>query len=211
MQKITVKISDDNGTAAPLFEHFDGQCQPQPAYLELDPPEKDEPIILSAEYDGNIGGGMPVNVWEGEVYRLEVHACVLRSALEGLPEDKHFTTMVTELVAEHNKDERDSEATQELERNIEGYLSDLDLASVANVEEWWSSALTTLDSTAVRIDVDGCHTITSTTPDKDLAGLAGAMKVYQDGSMEPDWVVIGEESDILEYLIELRDDLEEAA
>ena len=52
----------DTGKLHPLHAHYFGQYEPQPAYVEFDK----HTGSLTAGWDGAIGGGVPIDVWEGE-------------------------------------------------------------------------------------------------------------------------------------------------
>ena len=67
---IAITFGSDNGSVAPLYEVYPQQLQPQSAYLEFDP-AADE-LALEADYSGEIGGGVPANVWDGLIQRFSV-------------------------------------------------------------------------------------------------------------------------------------------
>ena len=50
----------DTGKLHPLYVHYDGQIQPQPAYVEFDTRTGD----LSADWNGEIGNAVPMDVWK---------------------------------------------------------------------------------------------------------------------------------------------------
>ena len=52
----------------PLFAHYGGQVTAQPTYVEIDL----ESGNLSADYSGDVGGGVPARVWEGDVARFDI-------------------------------------------------------------------------------------------------------------------------------------------
>lgn len=53
---------------APLFCQYDGQCQPQRAFIELDLSTG----YVDADYSSQIGSGVPVAVWRGVVLRWPI-------------------------------------------------------------------------------------------------------------------------------------------
>jgi len=57
----------------PLYCHYDGQYQPQMAYIELD-----EDGDVRATYNAEIGGGVPVDVYNGLTRRWTVSGEVAR-------------------------------------------------------------------------------------------------------------------------------------
>jgi len=52
----------------PLHCHYDGQINPQKAYISLDLRDGE----VTADYDGEIGGGIPSDVFNGHVLRWEI-------------------------------------------------------------------------------------------------------------------------------------------
>lgn len=52
----------------PLYVQYDGQVTVQRTYVEIDLDSGD----LSADYSGDVGGGVPERVWEGEVKRFDI-------------------------------------------------------------------------------------------------------------------------------------------
>ena len=65
--KITIEhVSTDE--LHPLYVQYDGQVTVQPTYIEFDLDSGD----LSAEYSGDVGGGVPERVWDGEVVRYPI-------------------------------------------------------------------------------------------------------------------------------------------
>ena len=67
--KITHLPSQSTDPTHPLYHHFDGQLFPQPAYLEIDLDAKS----LRAGWSEEIGGAVPMRVWEGEVLRFRIN------------------------------------------------------------------------------------------------------------------------------------------
>ena len=65
--KITHLETDD---LHPLWQQYDGQLNTQPAYIELDTTTPyDE---LSADYSGEVGGGVPEDVFNGKRRRYSI-------------------------------------------------------------------------------------------------------------------------------------------
>lgn len=65
--KITIKKLDTE-TRHPLFHHYDGQLQSQPAYLQIDLESGETRVGYSEE----IGGGVPERVWNNVVLRYRI-------------------------------------------------------------------------------------------------------------------------------------------
>jgi len=53
-----------------LYHHYQGQTDPQPCYVQLDCDEG----TLSADWDGEIGGAVPIAVWNGTALRWGIPA-----------------------------------------------------------------------------------------------------------------------------------------
>ena len=90
-----------NDSPAPLYEKYDGQLQPQPAFISFDTRQEVQPggvIELEADFSGEIGNAVPANVFHGVVQRWTVPSAVSLSALESLAEDEKFIAMVKEIL-----------------------------------------------------------------------------------------------------------------
>lgn len=133
--QVTITIADDNGTSAPLFAQYQGQINPQPAYIEFDP--RDDGLVLIAEYSGEIGNGMPGAVWHGIIRRYTVSCCASREALEGLADDSEVGELLARIKAgyKHYHDGANwagslTEDAQEAEEALERLLEELDQAEI---------------------------------------------------------------------------------
>lgn len=62
MSKKGIMIEKPTGNA--LYCHYTQQNQPQPTHIELDPGER----TLRADYDPDVGNGVPESVWYGRRY-----------------------------------------------------------------------------------------------------------------------------------------------
>ncbi len=91
-----MKIQIPNRKRKPVLYQYQGQCFPQPAYLELDPMLTGE-IVLTADYSGEIGNGVPMNVWHNLILRFGIPSQVTLKALNTLKKDKDFNSMVEQL------------------------------------------------------------------------------------------------------------------
>jgi hypothetical protein len=93
-----MKIHTPNRRKQPVLFQYKGQCYPQKAYLEFDPMTKaGEEIELTADYSGEIGGGVPSDVWHNLILRIGVPSEVTLKALKALQEDEHFIAMLEQL------------------------------------------------------------------------------------------------------------------
>ena len=93
-----MKIHTHNRKRQPVFCQYDSQCFPQPAYLEFDPMTKaGEEIVLTADYSGAIGNGVPMDVWHNLILRFGVPSQVTLKALRALKKDERMISMLEEL------------------------------------------------------------------------------------------------------------------
>ncbi|MBI9090161.1 MAG: hypothetical protein JEZ12_13175 [Desulfobacterium sp.] len=97
MEKKAIIIKTDNleGEAAPLLFKYDGQCQDQPAYVEIDP--RGDTIEVSADYSGEIGNGISAYVWHDLAKRIKCPGDVLGSVLIEHISSPEFNDQVEEL------------------------------------------------------------------------------------------------------------------
>ncbi|TMZ67395.1 hypothetical protein EMG21_28710 [Klebsiella pneumoniae] len=61
---------------AELYHHYQGQTEPQPCYIELDLSER----TLLADYNAEIGNGIPMRVYHGLVRRYPIPALTAEAA-----------------------------------------------------------------------------------------------------------------------------------
>lgn len=75
-----ITLDIENLTAgAPLYAYLTGQMSPQPAYVEIN-----EDGFVSADYSGEVGGGVPESVWHNRTIRIRVPAEASGEALADL-------------------------------------------------------------------------------------------------------------------------------
>jgi len=138
----TIKIITDNlNTAAPLYHQYDGQYQPQPAYIEIDP--RGDEIEVSADYDSDTGGGCSALHWNNLVETIPVPAGVLGSALvEHMNSDAFKADVLAlcegyeEFYNGNNYVGRWEEGTSDELRQMEYAMHDLENAEIYTGEEW---------------------------------------------------------------------------
>ena len=65
---IKIVFDRERASVAPLFAHYPGQIEPQPAFVTLDLRNGN----VDADYSGGVGPGMPADVWHGMVRRYPV-------------------------------------------------------------------------------------------------------------------------------------------
>lgn len=78
---ITIEKLDETNPAA-LFCHYSGESEPQDCYLELGL----EDATLRADYNGEIGGGIPMSVFHGRTRRYPI-PCLTATAANALMEE----------------------------------------------------------------------------------------------------------------------------
>jgi hypothetical protein len=93
-----VKIVIQNRRKKPVFYQYQGQCFPQRAYLEIDPTKCTKGLICHADYSGEIGNGVPMDVWHNRIFRIPVSPEVSRKGLKALETDAKFVALVDQLV-----------------------------------------------------------------------------------------------------------------
>ncbi len=184
---------------APVYCRFDGQTQPQPAYLELDPQKR----TLTADYSGEIGNAVPMTVWHGHQYRLSITPYLTGAALADLLEDEDVLTLVAEVIDGHSIEWDGSNhvgrLTEDAADALEGLQESLDrnaavdtapCVSVYTPEEWVE------DTTQVDIAAE--------TTDARLAEIAA--ECIADAELEH-VLIEGGVSDMLARLTKLRNAL----
>jgi hypothetical protein len=162
---ITVNISDDNGTPAPLYFQYDGQCQAQRAYLEFDPSENE--LELTAEYTGEIGNSVPVAVWNKLLLQFRVPPQVSRTALEGLAENEEVENLLQKITDGFEEVYRNDwvgsytdEASSAID-TIERIFETLDTVDVCTAEEYLYDSLNVVEyaqdpkNWVLSLDTDG--------------------------------------------------------
>jgi len=66
-------------TTSSIYRQYDGQCQPQPCYIEIDL-ERD---TIEASYNAEIGNAVPMEVWHGLRRRYEI-PCIFPATADEL-------------------------------------------------------------------------------------------------------------------------------
>lgn len=127
--------------AAPLFEHYQGQINPQAAYVTLDL-ENGE---IDARVDGEIGNSMPVAVWNGVVrrYRIERDLTVdqINDVLEDIKPILQRVLDGSEVVRNESSNlvgrlNQDADAAENEIEMISPLGYDLDKIIITNLAEW---------------------------------------------------------------------------
>ena len=91
-----MKIQIPNRRKRPVFHQYSGQCFPQNAYLEFDPSQAGE-LVLTADYSGEIGNAVPMDVWHSRILRFKIPSQVTLKALKELRSDERLARMLEQL------------------------------------------------------------------------------------------------------------------
>lgn len=83
-----IKIEMPHGVA-PVYCLYDGQCQPQPAYIRIN-----ENGSVYAEYSGDIGGGCAASIWHNRDRAITIRPGTSGNALRELFADEGFLSLV---------------------------------------------------------------------------------------------------------------------
>jgi hypothetical protein len=98
---------------------------------EFDPDS--EELALEADYSGEIGGGVPANVWNSLLIRFDVRPYVLRSEIEGLADNECLEALLQRIRDGFSVHEGRGCYTDDAEDAVNGVMDlirDLDLAEV---------------------------------------------------------------------------------
>jgi len=192
----------------PVTEHLYYQCagqlRPQNTYIELDLRDGS----MSADYDGEIGGGVPESVWNGDVVRLplptpELTASTINEIMHDIVDDAQ------ELVTAYHDGATDQRTLNDaiycLQHRVETWeVIDDPRATITVVSpEEWFEPITTLDTATIEID-DGT-VITADTTDEELGRLAAALDTDVDDNTGQPLVF---EPSVEDWLERMRDQLD---
>ena len=145
--KITHLETDD---LHPLWQQYDGQLNTQPAFIEHDTRDGS----LSADYSGEVGGGVPESVWNGKLRRYSISPHLTLDEIN---------TLLDEVAAVLEKD-----PDADVERMCADRLTESH--GVLGVEDWMQG-------------IDPCeeYGITADSTDDDLVTIGAAMVDYATG------------------------------
>lgn len=76
----TLNITRYEDDALPAYGQYPGQLQPQPGYVELDG------SMVTADYSGEIGNGVPADVWHNRTLRWYINGAMSGSDINDLIE-----------------------------------------------------------------------------------------------------------------------------
>lgn len=170
----TSAVEELREEVAPLHHQYPGECSAQPAYLELD-----EDGNVEADWDGEIGGGTPMTVWNGRSLRWTLPDALTGEAVADFVAREDVAALLARIHDGHSVEwdgsnnvgrltEDAREAQDDLEQLIQGNpFSESDFAWVMTAREWafnnqtvaevWPDPAETLDAAAARVSGDTIH------------------------------------------------------
>ena len=145
----------DEDELHPLWCQYDGQLQTQPAFIEVDTTTPE----LSADYSGEIGGGVPESVWSGKRLRYSISPHLTADEIN---------TLLDEVAAVLEKDPDAGDFGGDVERMCADRLTESH--GVMAVEDWMQG-------------IDPCdeYGLTADSDDDDIETIAAAMVDYATG------------------------------
>ena len=181
----------DTSKLHPLYVHYDGQIQPQPAYVEFDTRTGD----LTAGWDGEIGNGVPVDVWEGKRLRWPISYELTETEVNSL---------LDEIAEQITWDAEEEEWSVPSDYDVEqlAYNATYNTSAAYTARGIWEAADWYSDDASwdgATVTIIGEWTITATTSDTDLDKTAVAMQEEANGEGVTLWRIDS-------YLSDLRDE-----
>lgn len=145
-KNITIKIENED-LVAPLYMQYSGQCNPQPAYIEIDPSGGE--IEITAEINTNIGPGCSQDAFNGVVNQISCPCYVLGSELKNYLESDEFAAKCRAM-CEGYKCEWDGSNHRghwrpnvwQLEEDIRMDLLSLESVEIYDGDEWIEGSIT---------------------------------------------------------------------
>ncbi len=116
---MTLKIEEVDGN---LYHEYGGQCQPQRVYIEVDCDTE----TMGADYDAEIGGGVPASVWHHRVIRYYLPSpCITDFGINKIMEaikpmvEKLLETYSCDWDGSNHVGSYDEDLASDIEREIE--------------------------------------------------------------------------------------------
>ncbi len=161
--KITHLETDD---LHPLWQQYDGQLNTQPAFIEHDTRDGS----LSADYSGEVGGGVPMDVFEGKRQRYSISPHLTQDEINKLLDDVgfHLDVALKDAVYHERWQRLRHGVCADVERMCADRLTESH--GVLGVEDWMQG-------------IDPCaeYDITADSTDDDLETIGAAMVDYATG------------------------------
>ena len=150
-KSIEIKIENE-GRVAPLYRQYEGQNQPQDAYIEIDP--RGDQISVSAEISTSVGSGCSMDVWHGRVYRIDIPSpMILGRELEDYLNSVDFWGQVLDLCEDYkelwdgsNMVGRWNDDASDIVYQIQAELFELECARYYDGSEWVEDSVTYHDA-----------------------------------------------------------------
>jgi len=213
-KNITIKIENED-LIAPMYLQYDGQSQPQPAFVEIDPRGDDE-ITVSAEVNHNIGPSCSQDQFNGVVWSIPCNPYVLGKELADYLESEDFKAKVTELCTDYSCEWDGSNwkgswnnDVHTISESIHMDLMSLDGVEIFDGDEWIEDSITYYNDE--RDEVNYSHEATKAIYDKqgknievvkeNIEAIAKDSEKYIDQSCQ---LVEGIEEALMEIIEELE-------
>lgn len=117
-----IKISYDTQSEAPLYLRYDGQSQPQSAFMEIDPSTGEVAMCCNCE----IGNAVPMRVWHGLAPRVSLSPYLSRSQCESIATDEEVIALIRRAIEGYSERWDGSNHVGSLTRDAIGALDDLE-------------------------------------------------------------------------------------
>ena len=160
MKKIIIEKENLEESGLPLFRQYDGQCNPQGAYITIAPGEKE--IIISADYDHEIGSGhCSFDEFNNIVKSISCPECVLGCSLIEYLESEDFQEKIQDLCEGYEEGWngnnnvgiwKNEEESDTIIRAIEAELLDLEEGEVFDGQDWIEDGLVFFDEDGEEVD-----------------------------------------------------------
>ena len=198
MTALNLNIENLSSSTAPLFCHYDGQSQPQPAKVYLDPRSGD----VWADYSGEIGNAVSCDEWNHLITTFPVEPNVDGEALSEYLQSSEFKGLAQIIIA--GFEEIDGKGCYDFEADnaideICTACNNIDIVNIWYAPEWLEASLTYNSeclADATEFKIEGAGTITADTSDEQLDDIYLTLFSWIDTG-----VVV---ADLESYLAELR-------
>lgn len=139
---LVLELDNLRASRAPLYHRYDREINPQPAFVLLS--EEGE---VSADWNGEIGNGIPATVWHGRDLRFPVSPFASGSDLADFLERFDRGRVLLERIHEGHSVEWDGsnyvghldDDAQAAREELEAALQEVDQADVQRIQDWIGS------------------------------------------------------------------------
>ena len=198
MKQITVNHYDATNETA-LFNQYDGQAEPQTVYIELDCASGE----LRADWNGEIGNGIPELVWNGHIQRWAFIGCPRVSYANRVLDEvaKIAQRVVNGYDGTEDRAEFSDDAQAAIDLITDVVQQPLDIDTVVEPMDAGDWLEYSIERTDDAVEIDGVGTITEDTTDDEIKKMA---KSIRETAISERCIII---DDAPEYLEQLRDGL----